>query len=83
MLCQSRLLRRTCFAYLVAAVSVLAASAWAAEKPRMRVDDYQLVLHPGNRTSRDQLWAPFQPEIPAVTLLRWTSAALRGPRGSH
>ena len=44
MLCQSRLLRRTCFAYLIAVVSVLAASAEAAEKPRMRVDDYQLAI---------------------------------------
>ena len=42
-LCQSRLVRRTRSVYLLILLSVIAAGpARAAEKPRMRVDDYQI-----------------------------------------
>ena len=44
MLFQSRLLGRTRSAYLLVSLAVLVAAAPAAEKPRMRVDDYQLAV---------------------------------------
>ena len=44
MLFQSRLVRRTCSAYLLVLLGVLASAARAADKPRMRVDDYQLAV---------------------------------------
>ncbi len=44
MLFQSRLVRRARSAYLLILLTVLASGAWAAEKARMRVDDYQLAV---------------------------------------
>jgi hypothetical protein len=44
MLFQSRLLGRTRSAYLLVVLALVAVVAQAAEKPRMRVDDYQLAV---------------------------------------
>ncbi|MGA9353107.1 MAG: M1 family aminopeptidase [Terriglobales bacterium] len=44
MLFQSRLVRRTCFGSFLVVLAFSAVAAQAADKPRMRVDDYQIAV---------------------------------------